>query len=141
MPTQERLLERLRSALDETTKDGHASLRRLLAHEHPADIAAALRELDPDEALAIFSWLDNRSAAEALDELGPELAGYILERIPASRAATLLGTLPVDDAAEVVSEATADRATELLADLARQGRMRPKRCALRSPIPSVRPDA
>jgi magnesium transporter len=117
VPTQENLLERLRLALDEATDDGHASLQHVLAGEHPADIAAALRELDADEALAIFGWLDNRSAAEALDELDPELAGYILERIPASRAATLLGTLPVDDAAEVVSEATADRATQLLADL------------------------
>lgn len=120
VPTQESLLERLRSALDATTNDGHTSLRRMLVDEHPADIAAALRELEPDEALVIFGWLDNRSAAEALDELDPELAGHILERIPASRAATLLGTLPVDDAAEVVSEASTDRATQLLADLARQ---------------------
>ena len=120
VPTQEELLERLRSALDQSTPDGHVPARRMLAREHPADIAAALREFEPDDALAIFGWLDNRSAAEALDELDPELAGYILEHIPASRAATLLGTLPVDDAAEVVSEATADRATQLMADLQRQ---------------------
>ncbi len=117
VPTQDSLLERLRSALEAATNDAHVSLQRLLADEHPADIAAALRELDPDEALSIFGRLDNRSAAEVLDELDPELAGYILERIPAVRTAKLLGTLPVDDAAEVVSEATADRATQLLADL------------------------
>jgi magnesium transporter len=88
----------------------------LLASAHPADLAAALRDLAPPEALAVFTELEPDRAAEALDELDPELTRYLVDHAPPERLADLLDRLPMDDAAEVVAEAPEARA-RLLRDL------------------------
>ena len=87
---------------------------------HPADLAAALRDLRLSEALMIFSLLDPARAAEVLDELDPALTRYLLDRTPPEQIAALLDRLPMDDAAEVVAEAPPARSGALLAALAAQ---------------------
>ncbi|HEV8636952.1 MAG TPA: hypothetical protein VG370_22255 [Chloroflexota bacterium] len=55
------------------------------ARRTPADVAAALRDLEPDEALAVFGQIDDARAAEVLDELDPELTRYGADGAVASR--------------------------------------------------------
>ncbi|MGN6756705.1 MAG: magnesium transporter [Thermomicrobiales bacterium] len=97
-----------------------ATLLARLEQLHPADLAAALRDLRLSEALMIFSLLDPARAAEVLDELDPALTRYLLDRTPPEQIAALLDRLPMDDAAEVVAEAPPARSGELLAALAAQ---------------------
>ena len=108
----ETLAERLRASL----RAPGGALSVLLASAHPADLAAALRDLAPPEALAVFTELEPDRAAEALDELDPELTRYLVDHAPPERLADLLDRLPMDDAAEVVAEAPEARA-RLLRDL------------------------
>ncbi|HEY8292241.1 MAG TPA: magnesium transporter, partial [Thermomicrobiales bacterium] len=114
-PIHDALVEHLRAALRPDAK--RAAVSEAIADRHPADIAAALRDLSPDEAVAVFSMLRNGRAAEVLDELDPETTRYLLDRVPPAQIAAALDQLPMDDAAEIVSEATDERAERLLADL------------------------
>jgi magnesium transporter len=102
------------------TSPESAALLARLEQLHPADLAAALRELRLSEALMIFSLLDPARAAEVLDELDPALTRYLLDRTPPEQIAALLDRLPMDDAAEVVAEALPARSGELLTALAAQ---------------------
>jgi magnesium transporter len=88
-----------------------------LVEGHPADVAVALRDLAPDEAVAAFAALDDSRAAEVLDELDPGLTRYFVAHAPPGRIADLLDHLPMDDAAEVVAEAPAAQ-EQLLTELA-----------------------
>lgn len=114
------LVEQLQVALQapEGDRSRYDGIGRVVRDQHPADIATALRRLDPEEALIVFTQLDGARAAEVLDELDPALTRYLIDHAPPGRIADLLDRLPMDDAAEVVSEATIDRAKQLLADLA-----------------------
>lgn len=115
---REDLTQRLRAALRVPPDLGHdRAIQSALEDAHPADIAEALAQLTPPEALAVFAWLDSARAAEVLDELGPELARYIEDHSPRGRIADLLDRLPMDDAAELVAEAPPALAETLLADL------------------------
>lgn len=116
-PIHGALVEYLRAALHPDAEGAAVSLAEALAGRHPADIAAALRDLSPDEAVAVFNVLHNGRAAEVLDELDPETTRYLLDHAPPAQIAAALDQLPMDDAAEVVSEATDERAERLLADL------------------------
>ncbi|HEV8634815.1 MAG TPA: magnesium transporter [Chloroflexota bacterium] len=119
-PARETLAERLRDALQEPPGDGDQPLTTVLRDQHPADVAAALRELDTPEAAAVFDQLDDAGAAEVLDELDAELTRYLVDHTPTGRVAALLDRLPADDAAEVVAEAPAGQAEPLLAALSAQ---------------------
>lgn len=116
-PIHDALVEQLRAALHPDPEGAAAPLTEIMAGRHPADIASALRDLSPDEALAVFSTLHNGRAAEVLDELDPETTRHLLDHASRGQIAAALDQLPMDDAAEVVSEATDARAAQLLADL------------------------
>ena len=82
MPTHlnEPLADQLRATLHGARRDGgDQSLRAVLRERHPADIAEALRNIAPPEALAGFNQLDDGRAARVLSDVGPETTRYLLE--------------------------------------------------------------
>ncbi|MBI3287639.1 MAG: magnesium transporter [Chloroflexi bacterium] len=91
--------------------------RDFLQSLHPADIADLLDELEESERLLAFNLLDDRSAAEVLDEAGPEASRTLLNSVPEARLAILLATLPRYDAAELLAELPEERAGTLLEHL------------------------
>ena len=100
---------------------GNLALTAALRGKHPADIAEAMTRLSNPEALGVFNWLDNETAASALSELEPDTRSYLVDNAPAGRIADLLDLLPMDDAADVIAEAAEDdpqQAEELLGELA-----------------------
>ena len=115
-PLHENLAEQV-TAATAASPGQRPTIAEIVGGRHLADVAVALRELDPDTALAVFEHLDGSQAAEVLDELDPGLTRYLIDHAPPGRIADLLDRLPMDDAAEVVSEATLGRAKQLLADL------------------------
>jgi magnesium transporter len=119
-PVHDDLAEELPTALRVRPGNGGMELNAVLLDRHPADIAAALRELSLPEALIVFGRLDNPCAAEVLDELDPQMTQYLVDHVPARRMTDLLDQLPMDDAAEVVAEADPTVSAQLLADLSAQ---------------------
>lgn len=113
------LAESLRDALRIAPGEGGgAAIQESLDRQHPADVAAALRDLAMSEALAVFLWLDTPTAAEVLDELDSDLTRYLIRHIPPARFAALLDRMPPDEAAEIVAEAGQAERVRLLTDLA-----------------------
>jgi magnesium transporter len=78
--------------------------RSLLEEEHPADIAALLDELSPEQAFIAFSLLPNESASEVLDETGTFVRNDLVEKVDDERLADLLEELPADDAVEFLED-------------------------------------
>ncbi|GAB4468204.1 MAG: magnesium transporter [Anaerolineae bacterium] len=92
-----------------------ASLRDLIARQHPADIADILETLPEAQRVQLFSVLSTDVAAEVLDETRTEATRELLDAIPGELAADLLEVMPVDDAAELLSELPDEQAEEILA--------------------------
>lgn len=92
-------------------------LRERLTRVHPADIADLLDELEPEEAVAVFSLLTNEVASEVLDETGSPIRQALVEKVDDERLADLLEELPMDDAAEFLEDLpdpVSDRLLELM---------------------------
>ena len=120
MPTHlnEPLTDQLRATLHGPRRNGDdQSLSTVLRERHPADVAEALRNLAPPEALAVFNQLDDGRTARVLSDVGPETTRYLLEHTSPECIATLVARLPMDDAAWVVSRASLPRAEAILTEL------------------------
>jgi Mg/Co/Ni transporter MgtE len=89
----------------------------MLRERHPSDIAEALRNLAPPEALAVFNQLDGGRAAQVLSDVGPQTIRYPLEHASLERIAAFVARLPMDDAPWVVSRAAPTRAEAILTEL------------------------
>ncbi|MDR6953172.1 magnesium transporter [Ancylobacter sp. 3268] len=72
-----------------------------LAEEHPADIAEALDEEEPEVASAVLASLPREKQIEILDLPDFDLSGDLIE------------ALPDDEAIRLISELSADRAADL----------------------------
>ncbi|MBS7541967.1 magnesium transporter [Ancylobacter oerskovii] len=78
-----------------------AALAAELAEEHPADIAEALDEEEPEVASAVLASLPRDKQIEILDLPDFDLSGDLIE------------ALPVEEAVRLISELSADRAADL----------------------------
>ncbi len=92
-------------------------LQRLLADQHPADVADLLDSLEEDERPRVFRRLAPEQAAEVLDEARADTTRMLLAHLPADQAGTLLDRLPMDDVAEILAEDVPQRQDELLATM------------------------
>ena len=120
-------LEEIRSVVD--TRNIEA-LRSIFEEVHPTDIAEILMRLPKDDAIFVFSNLDEESAAEALtfiDEddrqmfmqlLTPtEIAEKVIDNLDSDDAADIISALPEDQQMEVLSKITDFEQAKDIADL------------------------
>src|SRR5690606_30722949 len=120
-------LEEIRSVVD--TRNIEA-LRSIFEEVHPTDIAEILMRLPKDDAIFVFSNLDEESAAEALtfiDEddrqmfmqlLTPtEIAEKVIDNLDSDDAADIISALPEDQQMEVLSKITDCEQAKDIADL------------------------
>lgn len=105
--------EEVRSLLE---KDEKGILAEKLSRVHPADIAALLDEVEPEEAVVIFRLLPLEQASEVLDETGSTVRQELVEKIDDEKLADLLDTLPMDDAADFLFDLP-DMVSERLLEL------------------------
>ncbi|ADH88091.1 magnesium transporter [Ancylobacter novellus DSM 506] len=101
-------MEELRNPADDRREDRRddvvvdaAALAAELAEEHPADIAEALDEEEPEVASAVLASLPRERQVEVLDLPDFDLSSDLIE------------ALPVEEAVRIVSEMSADRAADL----------------------------
>ncbi len=76
------------------SEGGHLALTAALTDQTPRCIVDAVTRMTPDEALAVFLWLDNARASSAISLLDRDLAAYILRHLPSGRASGLEHSLP-----------------------------------------------
>jgi magnesium transporter len=105
-------LDELRGAL---ASGNEAAIRVLLEELHPADVAEILNDLEDEEAVAAYKFLDGEVAPEALLLLEEDKREKILEGLSSKQIAEqLIDNLQSDDAADVLSELSDEQQDEVL---------------------------
>lgn len=116
---REALFDSLRAAL--LAQD--AERVRALAHDnHPADLAEALRDLDPDTATRTLAALPADMRAELFGYLAPEQQLDLAERLDRSRLAELFLHMSADERADLYNALDEDRRELLMPGLAQAER-------------------
>jgi magnesium transporter len=86
----------------------------LLAEAHPADVAAALRELPLEEQVAVVRRLGHEQAGAVLYELDEPLRRPLVEALDQTEVSRILDRMPPDEAADVVDALPEERAEQIL---------------------------
>jgi magnesium transporter len=91
--------------------------RSAVAEMHPADLAEILEDLDRRERAVLFRGLPVEAAADALEEIEPELQRELLETLEPGMAADVLEEMQADDAADLLADLPKEESAELLAEM------------------------
>jgi magnesium transporter len=91
--------------------------RAALAEIHPADLAEILEDLDRRERAVLFRELPVAAAADALEEVEPDLQRELLQALEPEKAADVLGEMQADDAADLLGDLPVEESAELLAEM------------------------
>jgi CBS domain-containing protein len=81
---------------------------------HPAEMAAAIRQLPTDRRRALASMLEDERLADMLEELPEEEQVRLIEGLDVDRIASILDEMEADDAADLLGEMPAGRRAEIL---------------------------
>jgi magnesium transporter len=107
--------DRLQAAIRSVAAgDADARDESLVQDAHPADLAAALRELPLDEQVAVFRALADERAGEILPELDDETLLQLVRTLDDSEVSRILDEMPSDEAADVVEELPTEQAEKIL---------------------------
>src|SRR5207302_11245285 len=71
-------------------------------------------EMSADERVAVFQQLDLETAADALQEVEPEMQAAIVSDLPEERAADILEEMDPDEAADLLQDLPEERREELV---------------------------
>jgi magnesium transporter len=107
-----------------------------VAEHHPADVAAALPELDAPHRVTLFRLVAPEEAGAILTELDDQTLLDLLRELDEGELSRMLGHVAVEDAAEVVGELPAERAEKVLG-LMEEARSEDVREALEYPADSA----
>ena len=80
----------------------------------PAEWAAIVPRLEPEELRTLFDWLPEDDAATVLAALDPHAAADVLQVIGHAQAAAALDEMPEDDAADVLEALSDEQARAFL---------------------------
>lgn len=80
------------------------TLLKTVADLHPADIAAILNELDPEQRKILFHILPPELASKVLAELDDPVIEDVLHEISDERLTSIIKEMDSDDAADIIAE-------------------------------------
>jgi magnesium transporter len=108
-------LERLLEAAEHLVHEhGDGRDRAILDDAHPADVAHALRRLEPPDRVTIFRLLGPEKAGDVLSELDDETLLQLVEALDDLEVSKILDRMPSEHAADVVEELSAEQAEKIL---------------------------
>jgi CBS domain-containing protein len=81
---------------------------------HPAEMAAAIRQLPTDRRRALAAILEDERLADLLEELPEEEQVRLIEGLDVDRIGSILDEMEADDAADLLGELPAGRRDEIL---------------------------
>jgi magnesium transporter len=88
-----------------------------LSKLHPADIADIVEDLSAAEREAVFETLDEEVAAEALEEIHPDIQVSIVESLDSDRAADIVEEMDPDAAVDLLGDLTEDHSGQILKEM------------------------
>ncbi len=93
---------------------GRAAYVTTVGELHPADVAMALRPLEPDERYELLEAQRSEMVSRLLEELDPELREEYTDRADDDRLVRVLASGKVDDAVFILDRLDEDRVEDLL---------------------------
>lgn len=93
-----------------------------LAAEHPADLAAALRTLEPAQAWGVLKQAERRRQAEVFGYLGREYQTRLATVTPRAELAAIVMDMPADERADLYKELSDEQREALMPALAQAER-------------------
>lgn len=117
----ENLLDQTLSALE---ADNVQELDRLLAEEHPADIADLLESVPPEHRETILPRVENDQLGEVLVELSDGVRDDLIEKLDPLELVSATKHLETDDLADLLIDLPEERVAEILFAMDRQTRER-----------------
>jgi magnesium transporter len=94
------------------------ALREFFQDHHPAAIVEVLEDLEPAEADAIYTLLEDRQRADLLSYFDQDKQIAVIESLAPQAAGELLRLMPHDDRADLVNRLDEEQADEILRHLA-----------------------
>ena len=88
-----------------------------LAKMHPSDLADILEELAPAERQALFTSLDEGTAAETLEEVEPKMQKALIESLDSEKIADIVEEMDPAAAADFLSELPEERSEAILEEM------------------------
>lgn len=88
-----------------------------LSNMHPSDIADILEDLAPADRAAVFTSLDEETAAETLEEVEPKLQKSLVESMDAEQIADIVEEMDPAAAADLLGELTEEKSDEILEEM------------------------
>ncbi len=88
-----------------------------LAQMHPSDIADILEELAPAERQALFTSLDEETAAETLEEVEPRLQKSLLQALDSEQVAGIVEEMDPGAAADLLAELPEEKSEAILEEM------------------------
>ena len=94
-----------------------------LSKLHPADIADIVEDLPHAEREAVFETIDEEVAAEALEEIDPQIQVSIVESLDSNRAADIVEEMDPDAAADLLGDLSEARSGAILKEMQPEERL------------------
>jgi magnesium transporter len=104
----------------ETDRKAWERLRELAAADDRAGLDAAIRAMEPSEAIRAILRLEDDDQQAVLTTLSPPEAADLIEDAPNEQAADLIEHLSPSEAAAIVTAMQSDEQADLIADLDRE---------------------
>lgn len=117
MPTQGQnlLVDTIRKLL---RRNAERNLVKILARTHPADVALAMRHVEPKEQRRLYSLVPDPGArGEVLAEVDPGIALYLLDGLPDEDVVEVVQSMNRDDAADILELLPEERAADIIGSL------------------------
>ncbi|HUF91712.1 MAG TPA: magnesium transporter [Candidatus Limnocylindria bacterium] len=107
--------ERLTESIKELLASGrHDRLAAILDDAHAADVASAIRELDPPDQVHVFRLLGPEQAGAVLSELDDPVLLELVRALDEHEVSRILDRMPSDHVVEVVEELPKEQADKIL---------------------------
>ena len=104
-------------------RDARASLQKMLAKLHPADLASVLDDLPPAHVVDVFSAItDSDAAAEVFSQLPRDLRRQVLTESKVDQLARVLEHVPPDELADLIGDLPEDQREQLMALLGHESK-------------------
>ncbi|HCZ15874.1 MAG TPA: magnesium transporter [Accumulibacter sp.] len=104
-------------------RDARASLQKMLARLHPADLASVLDDLPPAHVVDIFYAInDTTTAADVFSQLPANLRAQVMSESKVEKLARVLEQVPPDELADLIGDLPEDQREQLMALLGRESK-------------------
>ena len=99
-------------------REARASMQKVIARLHPADMAAILDELPPEHAVDIFlAMTDKEMSAEVFSQFSSDMRTQVMAGAPIAELAGVLEHLPPDELADLIGDLPERQQAELMSVL------------------------